>query len=108
MPNARVKQIPADRAQRGKYKFEIRRLSPTHPQVDGMIVNAENAASAENAEKEWTANGSHRSRAFSVQAASVARRRTVEEFHRGPPASSTLADLIYVWNNNPSDPLRQS
>ena len=102
MPNASVKQIPAEPAQRGNYKFEIGRLSPTHAQVDGIIVNAENA------EKEWTANGSHRSPAFSVQAASVARRRTVEEFHRGPPASSTLADLIHVWNNNPSDPLRQS
>jgi hypothetical protein len=81
MPNARAKQIPAERAQRGKYKLEVGRLSPTHAQVDGLIENA---------------------------AAGVARRRTVEEFHRGPPASSTLADIIHVWNNNPSHPLRQS
>jgi hypothetical protein len=78
MPNTRVKQTPAERARRGKYKTEIGRLSPTHAQVDGM------------------------------QAADVARRRTVEEFHRGPPVSSILTDLVHVLNNKPNDPLRWS
>jgi hypothetical protein len=39
MPNERVTQIPAERAQLGKYKFEIRRFTPSgktrHAPVDG-------------------------------------------------------------------------
>jgi hypothetical protein len=39
MPNERVKQIPAGRAQLGKYSFEIRRFTPSgkkrHAPADG-------------------------------------------------------------------------
>jgi hypothetical protein len=82
MPNKRVKQIPAERVELGKDKFEIRRPTSSgktrHGPVDG------------------------------TQSAGVACWRTVEEFHRKPPASHTLADLIHVWNNNSSNAFRQS